>query len=677
MSQVTLKFLVSVLLASAVAVPVAADNETTHQSTTEYPPSQGTAKPAAVNHSALDPTLAGRQGVTVGQSVAAGQGVVAGQGTSATQGAKIFNDRCAECHSSAVIEPGVAGLAKLTADVIYRTLWAGVMREAAAGLNDAERWAVAQYVGNLSPNKPAAAVSNYCAPAGRAGNAPPAGSWPGWAPDTRNNRQLSGVVLSQSQLARASLKWAFVIPDTGATTNAGNQPTIYDGRLFIGSRSGFVFSLDAATGCVHWSYRPVAGVRSAISIDGGAAIFADYENHVYALHADTGELIWRNKADEQPSARVNGSVTVHGGVVYVPLSTNQGFVNALDPRLPCCTFQGLITAFDARTGQRIWRTRIIDEPLRELGRSPSGTMRYGPSGGSVWSVPTVDEKRGLLYLGTSNQKTGPPVPESDAVVALDLSSGTKKWVRSFAPERFGGKDIWNGGCVGVFADAEEECPPENESLQGDRDIGSPIVLQTRQDGRELMLVASKDGMLYALDPDRSGEVIWEVRVGRIIRIRGPSFGGVEHGIAADRQRAYVPIADIDVLENTAYGALVAVDLESGNIAWRSDASDDWCAGKPQRCYTSMTAPPTIIADVVFAGANDGVLRAYDTNSGAVVWRFDTAVEVDGINGLSGRGGSISRGGTALVNGMFFQSSGYGQGMGMPGNVLYAFEYPVD
>ena len=132
-------------------------------------------------------------------------------------------------------------------------------------------------------------------------------------------------------------------------------------------------------------------------------------------------------------------------------------------------------------------------------------------------------------------------------------------------------------------------------------------------------------MLYALDPDRSGGVIWEVRVGRIIRNRGPSFGGVEHGIAADHQRAYVPIADIDVLENTAYGALVAVDLASGNI----------------------------------------------------VWRFDTAVEVDGINGLSGRGGSISRGGTALVNGMFFQSSGYGQGMGMPGNVLCAFEYPVD
>ena len=78
-----------------------------------------------------------------------------------------------------------------------------------------------------------------------------------------------------------------------------------------------------------------------------------------------------------------------------------------------------------------------------------------------------------------------------------------------------------------------------------------------------------------------------------------------------------------------------------------------------------------------AGANDGVLRACDANSGTVIWRFDTAIEVDGVNGRSGRGGSISRGGTAIVNGMFYQSSGYGQGMGMPGNLLFAFEVPPD
>ena len=594
----------------------------------------------------------------------------------AARGEQVFSERCAECHSSPVIEPSVAGLARLEPHYIYRTLWSGIMREAAVGLNDAERWAVAQYLGNLAPEKPSAEVSNFCD-----AQAPTAhgvsGSWSAWAPDKRNNRHLADSSLTLTQVARAKLKWAFVIPDTGSTTNAGNQPTVHDGRLYIGSRSGFVFSLDARSGCIHWRYRPVGGVRSAISIDDGKAIFADYENYTYALEAGTGNLLWRNKADEQPSARVNGSVTVHGGRVFVPVSTNQGFVNALDPRLPCCTFQGTVTAFDIHSGSRLWQTQIVDVPLRELGRSSAGTMRYGPSGGSVWSVPTVDARRGLLYVGTSNQKTGPPIPESDAVVALDLRTGIKTWVRSFAPRRFGGMDIWNGGCVGVFADPEEECPPENDSLEGDRDIGSPIVLQTRKDGREILLAASKDGMLHALDPDREGEVIWETRVGRIIHIRGPSFGGVEHGIAADGERAYVPIADIDVMENTAAGALVAVDLVSGEITWRADATGAWCLGKPNRCYTSMTSPPTIAGEVVFAGANDGVLRAYDRNTGKIAWSFDTAIGVKGVNGLSGSGGSISRGGTALVDGMFFQSSGYGQGLGMPGNVVFAFEYPKD
>ena len=591
-------------------------------------------------------------------------------------GERIFSERCAACHSSAVIEPSVAGLAKLRPEYIYRSLWSGIMREAAVGLNDAERRAVARYLGNLVPEKPSAEVSNFCDAKALTANGV-AGAWGAWAPDTRNSRHLADYSLTAQQVARARLKWAFVIPDTGSTTNAGNQPTVHAGRLYIGSRSGFVFALDARSGCIHWQYRPVAGVRSAIAIDDGKAIFADYENYVYALETGTGELLWRNKADEQPSARVNGSVTVHDGRVYVPVSTNQGFVNALDPRLPCCTFQGTVTAFDTRSGRRLWQTRIVEEPLRELGPSPSGTMRYGPSGGSVWSVPTVDDRRGLLYVGTSNQKTGPPIPESDAVVALDLRTGDKKWVRSFAPPRFGGMDIWNGGCVGVFADPEEECPPENESLEGDRDIGAPVVLQTRSDGSEILLVASKDGMLYALDPNRDGETIWETRVGRIIHIRGPSFGGVEHGMAADAGRAYVPIADIDVMENTAAGALVAVDLDSGEITWRADADDDWCRGKPDRCYTSMTSPPTIAGEVVFAGANDGVLRAYDSNTGRIVWAFDTAIEVEGVNGLSGSGGSISRGGTALVDSMFFQSSGYGQGLGMPGNVVFAFEYPQD
>lgn len=592
-------------------------------------------------------------------------------------GAAIFAQYCAHCHGSEVIEPNVQGLAKLDAEFIYRTLWSGIMREATNGLDDAQRWAVANFVAGINPDKPSADVSNFCEASTSKSAARSASSWPGWAPDTRNSRFLSGVAMTPAQVRQAKLKWAFVIPDTGSTTNAGNQPTISGGRLFIGSKSGFVYSLDAYTGCIHWIFEPDAGVRSAISIEAGLALFADYENHVYALDATTGALKWRGKADEQPSGRVNGNVVVHENLVYVPISTNQEFVNALDPRLPCCTFRGSIVAFDIQTGRRIWRSLTIDQPLQKLGPTVKGTMRYGPSGGGVWSVPTIDARRGLLYVGTSNQKTGPPVEESDAVIAFDLKTGEKRWVRSMAPERWGGRDVWHGGCVGVFADPEQECPPENPSGEGDRDIGSPIVIQTRTDGSEVLLVASKDGMLYALDPDRQGETLWATRVGKIMKVQGPSFGGVEHGLAADHQRAYVPISDIDVMEDVSAGALVAVDLMTGQIEWRVAATDDGCDGKPKGCHNSLTSPPTVVNGVVFAGANDGILRAYDADNGQVLWSYDTVSEMDGINGLRGSGGSISRAGATVIEGMFYQSSGYGVGLGMPGNVLFAFEFPQE
>jgi len=587
-------------------------------------------------------------------------------------GAALFGQHCAHCHSSSVIEPGIAGLAKLDAHYIYRTLWSGIMREAANGLNDAERWSIANFVASINPDKSIAEISNYCsAPSKRSEE-----TWASWAPQIENTRFARDVSLTRDQLNAINLKWAFVIPDTGSTTNAGNQATLANGRLYIGSRSGFVFSLDAESGCIHWLKQPVAGVRSAITIVDGLAVFADYENHVYALDAETGAMRWQARADEQPSARVNGSVVVHDGVVFVPVSTNQEFVNALDQRLPCCTFRGTLSAFDLYSGERLWQTPTIDEPLQKLGTTPFGTMRYGPSGGGLWSVPTIDAKRGLLYVGTSNQKTGPPVPESDAVIAFDLATGKKAWVKNFAPERYG-NDIWNGGCVGVFADPKDECPPENDSGEGDRDIGTPIVIETRADGSEILLAATKDGVVYALDPDQKGKVIWQTRVGRVMSIVGPSFGGVEHGIATDGEKAYVPISDVDVIEDVSYGAMLAVDLMSGEIVWRNDAGEDWCDGKPNRCHNSLSSAPTVAGDAVFAGATDGVLRAYDIDTGEILWAYDTVAPIDGVNGLQGSGGSITRGGTAIINGMFFQTSGYGQGLGMPGNVLYAFEYPEE
>jgi polyvinyl alcohol dehydrogenase (cytochrome) len=76
--------------------------------------------------------------------------------------------------------------------------------------------------------------------------------------------------------------------------------------------------------------------------------------------------------------------------------------------------------------------------------------------------------------------------------------------------------------------------------------------------------------------------------------------------------------------------------------------------------------------VVFSGSVDGHLRAYRSDTGEVVWDFDTVREYHAVNGGKARGGSLDGGGPAVAGGMVYVNSGYGTFGGMPGNVLLAF-----
>ena len=325
-------------------------------------------------------------------------------------------------------------MAKLEAEEIYRILSAGLMRELANGLDDAQRIAIAGYVAGLNPSKPSLASGGLCNDMSNPKTQDTTSiGWRGWSLDTGNTRHVHDIELSETQVSGLRLKWSFVFPDTAPFTSTGSQPTVVGNGLYIGSANGMVYALDADTGCTHWSFQAEAGVRSAIAVEGDNLVFADYETNVYALDAQTGAIRWIRRADNQPSARVNGNVATHAGVVYVPISSNQEFTVSFLPDTPCCSFQGAVVAFDVSTGQQIWKTSLIDEPLRELGVNYTGVKRYGPSGVSVWSVPTVDVKRQLLYVTTGNQFTEPAVPEADAIVALDLNSGDRRWVKSFAP----------------------------------------------------------------------------------------------------------------------------------------------------------------------------------------------------------------------------------------------------
>jgi polyvinyl alcohol dehydrogenase (cytochrome) len=577
-----------------------------------------------------------------------------------------FATRCAACHAKGDLTPLPNQLKKLSPKEIYAALRHGVMQEYAVGFDDGTLHALAQFLGDpdAERKRPANGGALFCD--GKKGISTSTPAWPGWSLDTRNTRHVARL-LSATDVQGLRLKWAFVFPDTQAFKGAANPLAVADGRVYVGSLNKWVYALDAQSGCAYWAFEAEGRVRSNVAAAEGIVTFGDLLANVYVLDARTGKVLWRQRAETQSTARITGSVTVHNGSVYVPVSAIQEGLG-MRPDLSCCTFSGSVVAYELKTGKRLWQTYMIEQPLRYLGKNSQGANRYGPSGVPIFVAPTIDAKRGVLYVGTGNQHTEPFVPESDAVVALDLTTGAKRWVTTLAPEQFGGKDIYHIGCEEWSPAKREGCSPENPKGQGDRDFAAPVMLVTRHDGKEVLVAGSKDGMLYALDPDARGKVVWQVRVGK-----GGELGGIEYGMATDGQLIYAPVVDWNVGEK-ADGALNAVDLMTGQVRWRTPAPQDSCTGKADTCVNGLASPATVVGEVVFSGGLDGVLRAYDRREGAVVWSYDAVQPYKGVNGVEGNGGGM--GGVTVAGDMVYVMSGleiYNITLG--GNVLLAFELP--
>jgi polyvinyl alcohol dehydrogenase (cytochrome) len=196
------------------------------------------------------------------------------------------------------------------------------------------------------------------------------------------------------------------------------------------------------------------------------------------------------------------------------------------------------------------------------------------------------------------------------------------------------------------------------------------MLVKRNDGKEVLVAGSKDGMLYTLDPEAQGNVLWKTRIGK-----GGELGGIEYGMASDGQLVYAPVVDLNVGQK-ADGALNAVDLMTGQVRWRTPAPPDSCTGKPESCVNGLASPATVVGEVVFSGGMDGVLRAYEQREGTVVWSYDTVRSYTGVNGLEGTGGAFGMGGVTVVGDMVYVTSGFEvYNLALGGNVLLAFELP--
>ena len=134
-------------------------------------------------------------------------------------------------------------------------------------------------------------------------------------------------------------------------------------RLFVGSQNGTVYALDIRTGCVHWTYTAAGGVRTAPTFGprpGSSAFalyFGDTGANVYAVDADSGEVLWKRRVDAHPFARVTGTPTLYQGRLYIPISSLEETA-AGQPGYECCTFRGSVVALRVHDGSNVWKTYL-------------------------------------------------------------------------------------------------------------------------------------------------------------------------------------------------------------------------------------------------------------------------------------------------------------------------------
>jgi polyvinyl alcohol dehydrogenase (cytochrome) len=574
-------------------------------------------------------------------------------GSQHPDGASLFRQKCSVCHhdGNTFHAPSPEALHQLSKQTVLSALETGVMKAQGSQLTESERVAVAQYLARSESRGPKPAAG-YCSVSPRP--LAKGSGWGEWGVDAQNTRFVPAAVaqLNRSLVPRLKLKWVFGFRGAWATFG---QPTVVGGRVFAGSEDGHVYSLDAKTGCIYWVFKAPATVKTAIPVGlgGRVAFFGDVNGNVYAVNASTGSLIWSVHADPHSQARITGSPVLYGNRLYVPVSSGEEGA-AIDPRYPCCTFRGNVVALNATTGKRVWKAYTIPDASHPTGRkNSSGTALWGPSGASVWSVPAVDPKGHAIYVATGNSYSDPVSPFSDAVIAFNIDNGKMLWSRQFTAD-----DVWNTACV---APDKANCPPKPGN---DYDFGAGPILRALPNGRRLLFATEKSGVVYALDPDRKGSIVWESRIGK-----GGPLGGIQWGGAAGPDCLYIPLSDWRPNNPVAGGGLFALQLTTGKRIWYAPPPKPACVSLVG-CSAAQSAPSTVIPGVVFSGSEDGTLRAYDTRTGKVIWQFNDLRQFQTVNGVSARGGSMDETGPAIVGGMVYVDSGYTNEIS--GNVLLAF-----
>src|SRR5215467_11079283 len=578
-------------------------------------------------------------------------------------GIAVFQTQCMSCHGNPNVEraPSPNAIREMSPERIYAALKTGVMKDQGDKLSDQDKRGVSEFMSGRpmgsAQQGDARNMANQCRNNPAMSDPARGPSWNGWSADVSNSRFQSAQVarLTATDVPRLKLKWAFGFPQG---VSANTQPTVASGRIFIGSDNGYVYSLDAQTGCVYWSFENGSIVRNSLTVapvtgqasTKYAVFFGDGKANVFGLDAQNGKLLWKTRVDDHFVARITAGSKFYNGKLFVPVSSSEEFRSG-NPDYPCCTSRGSVVALDASTGKQLWKTYVIPDEPKPYKKMANGVTLYKPAGGAVWNSPTIDPVRNAVYFGTGDATTAPAPKTTDGIMAVNINSGEFLWAYQ-ATEN----DVFMGGCNGAVK--SDACP---SPMGPDMDIGNSPILKTLPNGKRVLIGGTKGGDVFGLDPDNNGALLYRINVGGVpVGTNRGGRGSIVWGGAVDDQHVY-------------YGAggagLIALQPATGERVWAFTPPAPATGGRG----ASLGAAPTVIPGVVFEGASDGKLYAVSSADGKQLWEFNTAQPFDTVNKVTAHGGAISTSGAVVVGGMVYVGSGYAISSGASGgNVLLAF-----
>ncbi|HZR79547.1 MAG TPA: PQQ-binding-like beta-propeller repeat protein [Candidatus Binatia bacterium] len=416
----------------------------------------------------------------------------------------------------------------------------------------------------------------------------PAGSdaWPSVNHDRSNSRSNGAESkLSRANASELAPRWR--LEGLAGTTST---PAVVDDTVYFGDWDGVFRAVRSSDGGEIWSRKLGMRIDGSALVDGDRVYVAELGGTLFALDRASGETLWTAELDSDPTTSIDSSPVLAGRTIVIGVSSYETAI-----ALPDYTFRGSIVGLDADDGRELWRVYTTAND------ATSG------AGVSVWSSAAVDERRGLVFIGTGQTYEQPASPMGDSVVAIRYETGDVAWVHQFTKD-----DVFTIPAGGPGPDADVGASPNLFAIAG----------------RDVVGVGDKGGTYHVLDRD-TGEAVWETSV-----CRGSPLGGimvtaaVADGaifVGCNRWRAFGFVTTGRHNPNDT-SSTFALDARDGSVRWE----------------TAMAAPMfgaiTVANGVVYHGTIDGVIHALAADDGAELWSDHPGGDV--AAGIAVAGGTV-------------------------------------